>query len=49
MKITRNDLGKELVVVHALFFKQTYHTQRSVLRALIWWSINYYVKILFKK
>jgi hypothetical protein len=49
MNKTRNDTGKELVRVHALFFKQTHHKQRATLRLLIWWSIKYYFKILFKK
>lgn len=39
---------EEVIRIHALFFKKPLKKQRAVLRLLIWWSIKYYFKTLFK-
>ena len=39
---------EEVIRVHYKFFDQPYDKQRDVLRLLIWWSLKYYFKILFK-
>lgn len=40
--------GDEVVKISSVFFKKPYKNQRMVLLNLIWWSLKYYVKILFK-
>jgi hypothetical protein len=43
-----DDEHKEVVRVHARFFNASYKEQKDVLKLLMWWSIRYYIKILFK-
>ena len=38
----------EVIVVRSSFFQLPFKKQREVLRLLIWWSINEYIKIIFK-
>ena len=40
---------QEVVRIYPSFFKKSYRKQRATLRLLVWWSIKYYVKTLFKK
>jgi hypothetical protein len=38
----------EVVRINAIFFEKPYSKQRATLRLLIWWSVNHYLKIIFK-
>lgn len=39
---------EEVARINARFFEKPYHKQRFALRLIIWWSVKYYFKILFK-
>lgn len=39
---------EEVIRIHYKFFNKPIKKQRAVLRILIWWSIKYYIKTLFK-
>jgi hypothetical protein len=43
-----NDFPTEVVTIHYTLFFKPMKRQRAVLRMLLWWTIKYYFKILFK-
>jgi hypothetical protein len=46
--MTQKTETDEVVKINAIFFKKSYSKQRATLRLLIWWSVNHYLKIIFK-